>query len=52
MSSKINLIRKIKETKKLWFINLGGYDPKSMQEKYEFGLVVASTPSDEKKITK
>ncbi len=26
---------------KLWFVNIGGYDPDSMQEKHEFGLVVA-----------
>ena len=38
--------------KKLWFINLGGYDPKSMQEKHEFGLVVASTASGAKKMAK
>ena len=50
--SAINLIKKVKNTKKLWFINLGGYDPKSMQEKHEFGLVVASTASDAKKIAK
>ena len=41
--SKINLIKKTNDTKKLWFINLGGYDPKSMQEKHEFGLLEAST---------
>ena len=29
--------------KKLWFVNIGGYDPSSMQEKHEFGLVVASS---------
>ena len=28
--------------KNLWFVNIGGYDPSSMQEKHEFGLVVAS----------
>ena len=50
--SAINLIKKVKNTKKLWFINLGGYDPKSMQEKHEFGLVVASTASDAKKMAK
>jgi hypothetical protein len=26
----------------LWFVNIGGYDPSSMQEKHEFGLVLAS----------
>ena len=42
-------MKKVKNKKKLWFINLGGYDPKSMYEKHEFGLVVASTASDAKK---
>ena len=32
-----------KSTKNLWFVNIGGYDPTSMQEKHEFGLVVASS---------
>ena len=35
--------------KNLWFVNLGGYDPSSMQEKHEFGLVVASSSSEAKK---
>tara|TARA_S200000501_G_scaffold326694_1_gene325408 strand:+ start:413 stop:1015 length:603 start_codon:yes stop_codon:yes gene_type:complete len=34
--------------KKLWFVNIGGYDPSSMQEKHEFGLVVASCASEAK----
>ena len=34
--------------KKLWFVNIGGYDPSSMQEKHEFGLFVASTSSEAK----
>ena len=34
--------------KKLWFVNIGGYDPSSMQEKHEFGLVVASNSSEAK----
>ena len=25
----------------LWFVNIGGYNPTSMQEKHEFGLVTA-----------
>ena len=50
--SKYNIINKTRDTKKLWFINLGGYNPKSMQEKHEFGLVVASTASDAKKMAK
>ena len=32
----------------LWFVNLGGYDPFSMQEKHEFGLVVASNKLEAK----
>ena len=32
----------------LWFVNIGGYDPCSMQEKHEFGLVVASSSSEAK----
>ena len=34
--------------KKLWFVNIGGYDPYSMQEKHEFGFFVASSPSESK----
>ena len=34
--------------KSLWFVNLGGYDPSSMQEKHEFGLVVASNKLEAK----
>ncbi len=36
--------------KTLWFVNLGAYDPNSMQEKHEFGLVVASNTLEAKKI--
>ena len=34
--------------KNLWFFNIGGYDPSSMQEKHEFGLVVAKSPVEAK----
>ena len=34
--------------KNLWFVNIGGYDPSSMQEKHEFGLVVASSTLEAK----
>ena len=34
--------------KKSWFVNIGGYHPSSMQEKLEFGLVLASSPSEAK----
>ena len=36
----------------LWFVNIGGYDPSSMQEKHEFGLVVASSKFEAKNIAK
>ena len=32
----------------LWFVNIGGYDPSSMQEKHEFGLVAASSSIEAK----
>ena len=38
--------------KNLWFVNIGGYDPTSMQEKHEFGLVIAANKLEEKKIAK
>ena len=34
--------------KNLWFVNIGGYDPSSMQEKHEFGLVIASSSLEAK----
>ena len=40
-SNKNNSIKQKKEDKSLWFINLGGYDPKKMYEEHEFSLVVA-----------
>ena len=36
-------VNQTKKTKSLWFVNIGGYEPSSMQEKHEFGLVVASS---------
>ena len=47
---KIN--NKSNTKKNLWFVNIGGYDPSSMQEKHEFGLVVASNKLEAKKIAK
>ena len=44
------LYKDIKNQKKLWFINLGGYERDSMQEKHEFGLVVAKNSIEAKKI--
>ncbi len=49
MEPKNKILKKEKiPNKKLWFVNIGGYDPISMQEKHEFGLVVASTSSEAK----
>ena len=45
---KNNLFKKKNPTKSLWFVNIGGYDPNSMQEKHEFGLIVASSSSEAK----
>jgi hypothetical protein len=36
----------------LWFVNIGGYKPTSMQEQHEFGLVIASSKLEAKKIAK
>ena len=36
----------------LWFVNIGGYDPSSMQEKHEFGIVAASSSIEAKNIAK
>ena len=38
--------------KNLWFVNIGGYDPSSMQEKHEFGVVAASDKLEAKNIAK
>jgi len=41
-------VKQINTQKNLWFVNIGGYDPTSMQEKHEFGLVVASSSLEAK----
>ena len=46
------LLKKNKAKTHLWFVNIGGYDPTSMQEKHEFGLVTASTKLEAKNIAK
>ena len=48
---KNNLDKDLKK-KKLWFVNLGGYEQSSMQEIHEFGLVVAKNSCEAKKIAK
>ena len=49
---KRQLVRKKKSKKNLWFVNIGGYDQTSMQEKHEFGLVIASSKLEAKNIAK
>ena len=51
-SNKNNSIIKKKEDESLWFINLGGYDPKKMYEEHEFTLIVAKNAIDAKKKAK
>ena len=46
------LVKKNTEKKYLWFVNIGGYDPTSMQEKHEFGFVIASNKLEAKNIAK
>ena len=46
------LVKKNKAKKHLWFVNIGGYNPTSMQEKHEFGLVIASTKFEATNIAK
>ncbi len=41
-----------KGKKNLWFVNIGGYSPTSMQEKHEFGLVIASNKLEATNIAK
>jgi len=43
---------KNKAKRHLWFVNIGGYNPDSMQEKHEFGLVTASNKLQAKNIAK
>ena len=49
---KKQLVKKNKAKKYLWFVNIGGYNPTSMQEKHEFGLVIASNKLEAKYIAK
>jgi hypothetical protein len=46
------LAKKNKAKKNLWFVNLGGYYPTSMQEKHEFGFVIASNKLEAKNLAK
>ena len=49
---KEQLVKNNKAKKYLWFVNIGGYDPSSMQENHQFGLVVAKDSLKAKKIAK
>ena len=49
---KKQLVKNNNAKKFLWFVNLGGYNPSSMQEKHEFGLVIASNKLEAKNIAK
>ena len=49
---KKQLVNKNKAKKNLWFVNIGGYSTTSMQEKHEFGLVIASNKLEAKTIAK
>ena len=51
-SNKKDHINTKSEDNYLWFINLGGYDPKKMYEEHEFTLVVAKKAIDAKKKAK
>ena len=50
--NKKQLANRTNHQKNLWFVNIGGYNPTSMQEKHEFGLVAASTKLEAKNIAK
>ncbi len=49
INTKNNKIQKFPE-KYLWFVNLGGYDPKQLAEQHQFRLVVAESEKEAKKI--
>ena len=51
-SNKDQLINEQIENKSLWFVNLGGYNPKKMYEEHEFKLVVAKKPIEAKRKAK
>ena len=49
---KKQLVKKNNAKKYLWFVNIGGYNPTSMMEKHEFGLVIASNKLEAKNTAK
>ena len=50
--NKNSLISPRIEYLSLWFVNLGGYNPKKMYEEHEFNLIVAKKAIDAKKKAK
>ena len=40
------------QTERLFFVNIGGYDPDNMLEQHQIGLFVADSPSEAKKRAK
>jgi len=51
-SNKDNSINSQEEDQSLWFVNLGGYNPKKMYEEHEFNLIVAKKANEAKKKAK
>ena len=51
-SDKDSLISPKTEDLKLWFVNLGGYNPQKMYEEHEFNLIVAKKAIEAKKKAK
>ena len=51
-SNKDSLIRQRIEDFSLWFVNLGGYNPKKMYEEHEFNLIVAKKAIEAKRKAK
>ena len=47
-----SLHKEEKSNAKLWFVNLGAYDPNQLNEQHHFRLVVANNSQQAKKITK
>ena len=47
---KKKLVKKNKAKRYLWFVYIAGYNPTSIQEKHEFGLVTGTTKLEAKKI--
>ena len=51
-SKKNKLVHGKHANKNLWFVNIGSYDPSSMQEKHAFGLFGASFELEAKNLPK